>query len=218
MKSIALDDFNTDDSLLEEAAALLRDGEGLVCFPCASTYRFGVNLLSEKAVMRLLQTKRRSGHHPALVMVANATMMEQVAEPIPGAALRVATQVWPGPVTLRLPLSKDLPRKVYKELSKPDGKVGLRMPDSPTASRLVQAAGVPVLVSSANRSRKVGAGSVALIRRQFAPSIDLFVEAGDLPQSPPSTVVDLDREGRLVIVRPGAISEAQLREALATPS
>ena len=214
MQTLALDAFILDAGLQAMAGEMIQAREGLVCFPCENSYRFGVSLMSVQGVLNLMQTKRRAKKGPALVMVTDPDMAARVAGPIPDSARKLMDAFWPGRVTLRLPLSKDLPRKVYKELAKPDGMVGLRHPGNTVAAQLVAAAGVPVLVSSANRAKKVGSSSVASIRQQFTRAIDLFIEAGDLPAGPPSTVVEFTRDGEVKITRPGEISEEEIRKVL----
>ena len=211
MKQISLKDFIEQEDLQREAARVLCDDEGLVCFPCAGNYRFGADLLSERGVMQLMQTKRRSKHKPALVLVSSPDMLVDVVTEVSEVARVLLQTAWQGRLTVKLPLSKKLPRKVFRDLSKPDGKVGVRLPQSPAVASLVSAAGVPVLVSSANRSQKTGAASVASIRQQFSRSIDLFIDDGDLPTQPPSTVVEFDKTGAIKVVRAGAVSEEEIR-------
>jgi L-threonylcarbamoyladenylate synthase len=212
MKQITLKEFTDQDANQRDAAQVLRDDDGLVCFPCAGNYRLVANLLSERAVLQLMQTKRRSKHKPALVLVSSVDMLDGVVKDVPEAARKLLEATWEGRLTVKLPLSKELPRKVFRDLSKPDGKIGVRLPQSPAVASLVRAAGVPVLVSSANRSQKTGAASVASIRQQFARAIDIFVEDGDLPALPSSTVVEFDKKGALQVVRPGAVSEEEIRK------
>ena len=212
MKQISLKEFTEQEAHQREAAELMCDSDGLVCFPCAGNYRFGASLLSERGVLRLMQTKRRSKHKPALVLVSSPDMLEDVVKEVPEAARRLLLASWQGRLTVKLPLSKELPRKVYRDLSKPDGKVGVRVPQSPVVASLVRAAGVPVLVSSANRSQKTGASSVASIRKQFARDIGMFIEDGDLPSLPPSTVVEFDKDGAPSVVRAGSVSEEEIRK------
>ncbi len=214
MKQISLKDFTEQEDNQREAARVLCDDDGLVCFPCAGNYRFGANLLSERGVLQLMQTKRRSKHKPALVLVCSPDMLVDVVKEVPEQARKLLQADLEGRLTVKLPLSKKLPRKVYRDLSKPDGKVGVRLPKSPAVASLVKAAGVPVLVSSANRSQKTGAASVASIRQQFARNIDLFIEAGDLPTQPPSTVVEIDKKGQVKVVRAGSVTEEQIRTLL----
>ncbi len=212
MKQITLKEFTDHETNQREAGQVLRDDDGLVCIPCAGNYRLVANLLSERAVLQLMQTKRRSKHKPALVLVSSVDMLDDVVKEVPEAARKLLQATWEGRLTVKLPLSKSLPRKVFKDLKKPDGKVGVRVPQSPAVASLARAAGVPLLVSSANRSQKTGASSVASIRQQFARAIDLFIEDGDLPAQPSSTVVEVDHKGGLKVVRPGAVSEEDIRK------
>ena len=216
MKSVALQEFMTDEQQQAAAAATLRDEEGLVCFPCRGTYRIAANLMSEAAVLELLQTKRRARHRPALVLVRDPQALDRLAGEIPEAARRLIEALWPGDVTLRLPVNREeLPARVYKELSKPDKKVGFRLAASPVAQVLVKRAGIPLLVSSANLSQKSGASSVAAIRKHFGRRVDWLIDCGDLPDQPPSTVVDFDPDGRYKLVRVGSVSEESIAETWA---
>ena len=214
MKQITLQEFTQELDNQQAAARALCDEDSLVCIPCAGNYRLVASLLSDRGVMQLIQTKRRSKHRPALVLISGPQMLQQVVKEVPEPASRLLLAELPGRLTIKLPLSRKLPRKVFRDLSKPDGKVGVRMPRSPAVASLVEAAGVPLLVSSANRSNKTGAASVASIRQQFARSISLFVEAGDLTPQPASTVVEFDKNGKLRVVRPGEISEELLLQAI----
>lgn len=215
MNSVTLPEFLNDEAQQRSAAAALRDDDGLICFPCRGTYRIAASLLSEEAVLELLQTKRRSRHKHALVLVSELAMLEQMASEIPDGARRLIEALWPGDLTLRLPLDKgELPRKVYKELSKPDKKVGFRLAVSPAAQLLVRQSGVPLLVSSANLSQKAGAASVAAIRKHFSRDVALFIDSGDLPAAPASTVVDFNGDG-YKLVREGTVSQAVIDKAWA---
>jgi L-threonylcarbamoyladenylate synthase len=145
-------------------------------------------------------------------MIGSVEMLDELANPVPDSVRRLASALWPGKVTLRLPLSQSLPRKVYKELSKPDKKVGFRQPSSEVSDLLIRAADVPLLVSSANLSNKAGAASVAAIKKHFSRSVSLFIDSGDLPEQPPSTVLDFDDQGHYRLVRSGAVSEERIEQ------
>jgi L-threonylcarbamoyladenylate synthase len=217
MRSVPLQEFMTDERQQQAAAATLRDEEGLVCFPCRGTYRIAASLMSEEGVLELLQTKRRARHKPALVLVQDARALEQLAEEIPSSARKLIGALWPGDVTLRLPVSREeLPSRVYKELSKPDRKVGFRVAVSPVAQLLVKNAGVPLLVSSANLSQKGGATSVAAIRKNFGRRVGWLIDSGDLPGQSPSTVVDFEPDGAFRVVRVGTVCEESIAAACAS--
>ena len=71
---------------------------------------------------------------------------------------------------------------------------------------LVKEFGKPLVVSSANLSRKHGAQSVAQVRKNFGRTVELLIDAGDLAQGPSSTLVDLTN-GSPNVVRAGSVTE-----------
>ena len=70
------------------------------------------------------------------------------------------------------------------------------------------------MVSSANLAKKKGANSIAQVKKNFGRTVDLIVDAGDLPQNPASTLVDVSN-GAVSIIRAGAIGEDLIMGALA---
>jgi len=208
MKIIPLRDMDLDSEQLDEVVQVLSDG-GLICLPCSGSYRILADLTNEKAVNRLLQSKRRTSKAPSLVFVGDNAMLAAVADKIDPLAIKLAQRLWPGQVTILFDAHPDLPPRVVKQLCKANGKLGVRVPLDGLARRVVKQLGRPVLVSSANKEHKAGAGSPAQVRKTFRDRVDVFLDAGDLPPRPASTVVDV-RAGRLAVTRPGAISQEQL--------
>ena len=73
-----------------------------------------------------------------------------------------------------------------------------------------------MLVSSANRSKKSGAQSLAQVRKNFGNQADLLIDAGDLPPGRPSTIVEADATG-WTMIREGAITAAEITERIGQP-
>lgn len=198
---------------VSELAEVLSDG-GLVCFPLRGTYRIVADVRSVEAVTRLVQSKRRAKSHPALVAVPNLAAAKAVAEGTTWPTTRrLAEKLWPGPITMVLPPSNELPAKVRAMLTKATGKLGVRMPQDPLASALVRAFGGPLLLSSANLEKKPGASSAVSVRQRFTHAVELWVEAGDVPPAPPSTIVEITEAG-FTILREGAITRTEIERAL----
>ena len=212
MRLITAEELKTSPTGYREIAQALNRG-GLVCFPAESTYRLACDLMSDEAVTRLLQSKRRSEHHPALVFVTDVSMLRRVVADVPPWARRLAEVFWPGLLTLVLDIHPDLPPKVARTLARATGKVGVRVPASPIAYRVVREFGGPLLVSSANLERRSGASSAAQVKKNFHQRVAVFVDAGDLPSILPSTLVEADGEGYKV-TREGAIPESRVAAAL----
>lgn len=195
-----------------EIARALTSG-ALTSFPVRGAYRLAADLGSADAVNRLFQLKRRARSHPALVLVPSLAAAKDVVD---GTAWpttrRLAECHWPGALTLVLPPGDQLPSAVRRALTKATGKVGVRVPEEPLAKAILEAFGRPLLLSSANLEQKPGAASAAAVRQRFAHSVEIWVDAGDVPPAPPSTLVEVTADG-WTILREGAVSRADLERS-----
>jgi L-threonylcarbamoyladenylate synthase len=213
MRTLTIQELDDDPGLYDQIADVLRDG-GLACFPNGRQYGIAAPLMSEDSVIRLVQAKRRAKRAPSLVLIPDRGTLGSVVCDVPDAALSLMDTFWPGPLTILLRPSEDLPHKVKKTLAaKKQDRVGVRISDSPVASRIVAAFGGPLLLTSANRASKVGSLSVAQIRKNFAHTVDIIVDAGDLPADPPSTIVDPESADK-PIRREGVIPADQITPLL----
>jgi L-threonylcarbamoyladenylate synthase len=199
---------------LDELVKIL-ENEGVICFPAESNYRLGASALSVKAVNSLVAAKRRSAHAPALVFVSKPEMLEEIAEDVSTVGKALARTFWPGPLTLLVTPGEVFPSKIRKTLTKATGLIGVRIPGHPVARGIVERFGRPVLVSSANLAKKTGATSPAQVRKNFGRHVEAMVDLGDLPPSPPSTLVDIAGD-RIEIRRQGAVSEDEIRRIAAS--
>ena len=207
MKLYSLGDIETSPQVMEDIAQTLRN-DGTVCFPTSTTYRLATNILSPKAVIRFLQVKRRTGKAPLLVFVPSYDSLHEVVQDVPSELQPLMDEFWPGALTLLFDLSKELPKKVLKNL-KGTGKVGVRIPEDPLVQKILEAFGGPLLISSANKPKKSGAYSEASIKKHFANWVDVMISAGDLSGSQGSTIVDGTTSPPRVI-REGSVSSEDI--------
>jgi L-threonylcarbamoyladenylate synthase len=212
MKKIVFAEIDSNPQLIQQISEVLADG-GLVCLPAASGYKLVADLASPGAITAMLQAKRRVKNAPALVFVPDDGWVDKVAAAVTDDARTLMRRFWPGPVTLLFKASDDLHPKVRKPLTKAKGWLGVRVPDDDLARAVLQAFGRPVLVSSANLARKHGARSVAQVKKNFGRTVDLLVDAGDVPESTNSTLVDVSN-GTVAVIRAGSVTEQHIREAL----
>jgi L-threonylcarbamoyladenylate synthase len=122
--------------------------------------------------------------------------------------------MWPGPLTLVLPPSEDLPVKVRKVLTRATGKLGVRVPDDALTQAILGALGASMLISSANLEQKPGASSASAVRQRFVHAVDIWVDAGDLAPAPSSTIIEVT-ETSWKSLRDGAIPLADIEHAAA---
>ena len=193
-------------SLIERAAALIRAGR-LVAFPTETVYGLGANALDAAAVERIFSAKRRPRGSPLIVHVDSIAMARSLACEWPPSAEILARRYWPGPLTLVLPKSPQVPDVVTAGLP----SVGLRMPDHPLALELIRAAGVPIAAPSANRFTEL---SPTLAEHVAEALADFVLDGGPARVGIESTVLSLVEAPELL--RPGIIPLPEL-EALIGP-
>ena len=200
-------DANSDGAIAR-AAQRLRDGE-LVAFPTETVYGLGANALDADAVARIFAAKGRPSHNPIIVHVASIDDARRVVRTWPPVAQQLAERFWPGPLTLVLPKSPDVPSSVTAGLD----KVGVRVPSHPVALALLRQACVPVAAPSANRSNAVSPTTAQHVATSLAGNDVLVLDGGACEVGIESTVVDISGEVP-VLLRPGGISREALEATL----
>ena len=192
--------------------AWLREGK-LVAFPTETVYGLGANALDAAAVERVFAAKGRPAFNPLIVHVESAERAAAVARALSPLALRLAERFWPGPLTMVLPRRPEVPDVVTGGLD----TVGVRVPSHPVARLLIAAAGVPLAAPSANPFTQVSPTTAQHVLDQLGDRIDAVVDGGPTTVGIESTVVAVDsgpdRGERLVLLRHGGVSRAQLEQA-----
>lgn len=163
---------------------------GLVLFPTETTYGAGVDATNPAAVAKLLAYKSRREGKPLSIACANAQMAEKYVE-INDQARTLYAQFLPGPVTV---VSAVKPGAVAPGVASEFGTLGVRIPDYQLILDIVSAYGKPMTATSANASGKARPYNVdsciAELSNKQRELIDLVLDAGELPPTPPSTVID----------------------------
>src|SRR3954451_10006343 len=106
-----------------KAGSILRAG-GLVAFPTETVYGLGADARSDAAVRRIFAAKGRPATNPLIVHVADIETAKRYTTRWSDAAQTLAATYWPGPLTLVLPKTPDIPDVVTAGR----GTVGLRAP------------------------------------------------------------------------------------------
>ncbi|MDP2930758.1 MAG: L-threonylcarbamoyladenylate synthase, partial [bacterium] len=166
-----------------------------------------VDATNPKAVEKLIKYKGNRKNKPISVAVSDRKMAERYVE-INEVADNLYKNFLPGPVTV----VSESKGKVVKILEGPRQTLGIRMPDYSFTLKLIKRFGKPLTSTSANVS---GAKTPYSLRDilKYTPKrslnlIDLFLDAGQLPIRPTSTVVDTTlnepailRQGEIIIPR-----------------
>lgn len=190
------------DDVREAAARILR-GE-LAAFPTETVYGLGADAANRDAVLGIFAIKGRPADHPLIVHLPSADQMDLWAREIPDAARRLASEAWPGPLTMILKKADG----VLPEVTGGQDTVGLRVPSHPVALELLRLVGRGVAAPSANRFGHLSPTSPQHVLQEFEDEV-FVLNGGPCRVGIESTIVDFSRETP-VILRPGHFDAAQL--------
>lgn len=201
-------DTKTNNPALKKAARLIREGE-LVAFPTETVYGLGANALNPDAVKKIFVAKGRPGDNPLIVHIAKWEDVNPLVEEVPEKARLLMDAFWPGPLTIILKKSSEIPDEVTAGL----GTVGLRMPAHPVARALVTASGRPIAAPSANLSGKPSPTTAHHVLKDMNGRIPLILDGGKAAVGLESTVLDMTEEVP-VLLRPGGVTLEMLEKIL----
>jgi L-threonylcarbamoyladenylate synthase len=193
---------------IERLARALLEGR-LVAVPTETVYGLAADALDAVACARIFEAKGRPPHDPLIVHLRDLDMLDQVAERRPEVE-PLARAFWPGPLTLILRKKAAVPRIVTSGLD----TVAVRISAHPAMQRLITRAGRPLAAPSANPFGYVSPTTSAHVVAQLGDRIDFILEGGSCPIGIESTILDLETGDRPRILRPGAVTEEQVRDVL----
>jgi len=190
---------------IPEAVALLRAGLP-VGLPTETVYGLAADALSPEACARIFEAKERPLSDPLIVHLPSIDWLSRVAAPSP-LALALAKTFWPGPLTLVLPRQSVIPDIVTAG----QDTVALRMSAHPVFQEVVQTFDRPLAAPSANRFGRISPTCAAHVMSELDERIGLIVDGGPCTHGIESTIVHV-MEDRLQILRPGPVTEDELRK------
>ena len=209
-KTYHIDSENPSAEVINLAATVLRDG-GLVVFPTETVYGLGALAESKIGAQEIFEVKVRPLDMPLPWLVENEDALDTYGVDIPDYAHKLAHAFWPGPLSLVVKAGD----RVGKDFRAPDGTVALRSPDHEVVIELIQAAGGPLLATSANTHGAPAPGSFAEVEQRIVNASDMALDCGETRHQEASTVV-MCTGAIPVVVREGAIPSDVIMAAVAT--
>lgn len=193
---------------LEYAARLVISGK-VVAFPTDTFYGLGADPFNLSAITEIFRIKHRSADRPIPLLVSSIDQAADLVSDPPQLFFTLAKKFWPGPLTIVVPASRQIPLKVTANT----GRVGVRWPRFPLAEALITAVDRPLTGTSANLSENPACSTAAQVDKQVGNLLPLILDGGTTAGDHPSTVVQLEGD-RARILRFGGISESELKEFL----
>src|SRR5216117_348236 len=193
------------DAAVARAAQLLSAGD-VVALPTETVYGLAANALDARAVARIFEVKGRPAHNPIIVHVAGAGMARRCVADWPPLADKLTKVFWPGPLTVVLPRSLEIPDIVTAGGS----TVGVRWPTHPFIQAVIRACGFPLAAPSANLSGRISPTTAQHVLNSLGDKTAMIVDGGPSQVGLESTVLDLTVAPPRVL-RPGSIPVEALR-------
>ena len=199
---------------MADAAANLLAGN-LVAFPTETVYGLGADACNADAVARIYSVKGRPADHPLIVHVGSMDALGDWASDVPGYAISLARDFWPGPMTLimkRSALAGDF-------VTGGQDTVGIRVPDHTIALGLLlsfaQIGGKGIAAPSANRFGNVSPTTAQAVEdelSEYLADADQILDGGPCQVGVESTIIDCT--GAVPrILRPGAVTAEMINES-----
>lgn len=181
----------------------------VIAAPTDTLYGLLADARSERALRAIFRAKRRPATKPILLLVDSLARVRQVARDDSKLFATLATEFWPGPLTIVLPAKGNLPPMVTAGLD----TVAVRLPSSPLVRALGRQAGCPLTGTSANLSGRAGARSADEVQAQLGDRLPLILDSGRVTRPVPSTILDLaSSEPR--ILRQGRVRSSEIKRLL----
>lgn len=181
-----------------EAVVALNAGR-LVGVPTDTVYGIAAIPWSEPGMKALFELKGRGPEHPVALLAATLEQVRELADITPQAR-RLASQYWPGPLTMVLKAAGELPDWIGDRSRR---TVGVRVPEHPVALDLLDKAGA-LAVTSANRSGEDPAVDHSQAQEIFGDAVTGYLQ-GEGGAGLASTVLDVTSDPPTVL-REGPIS------------
>lgn len=199
-----LDPSNPDKDIISKAAETIRCG-GLVVFPTETVYGLGADATNENAVASIFNAKGRPSDNPLIIHVSSPEEADRYSY-TSELYFSLAERFMPGPLTVIMKSKDNIPKRTRGGLD----TVAVRCPETLIARELIKCSGVPIAAPSANISGSPSPTSAKHVIDDMMGKVDVIIDGGDADFGLESTIVKIENDGTLTLLRPGKITVEEL--------
>lgn len=190
--------------VIKKAASIITSG-GLVVFPTETVYGLGADGTNAKAASKIYEAKGRPSDNPLIIHLSSPEEAENYTY-TNDIYYRLASRFMPGPLTVILKAKEIIPGETRAFLP----TVAVRCPENRIARALICAAGKPIAAPSANLSGSPSPTNAAHVCDDMKGRVDMIIDGGDCDIGVESTIVKIEDDNSLTLLRPGRITPEQL--------
>jgi L-threonylcarbamoyladenylate synthase len=201
-----------DPTSVQRASEVLGNG-GVVAIPTETVYGLAAAANNPISLNKIFSVKGRPTTHPLIAHLSSFEQLHEWAKDISDDAELVASSCWPGPLSILLNKSEEIP---YLVTGNRETAV-FRVPANRFARQLIELMQVPLAAPSANRFGRVSPTTAQHVLDDLGSDVDLIIDGGPCTIGVESTIVDFTCDPPQLL-RPGGIPrediELILRKAL----
>jgi L-threonylcarbamoyladenylate synthase len=190
-----------DPTSLLRAVEVLGNG-GVVAIPTETVYGLAAAVNNPSSLNRVFSVKGRPTSHPLISHLSSIEQLDEWATDISEDAKSLASACWPGPLSILLKKSVNLP---YLVTGNRETAV-FRVPAHQFVRQLIDALHVPLAAPSANRFGRVSPTTAQHVLDDLGRDVDLIVDGGPCTIGVESTIVDFTCDPPQLL-RPGGIPQ-----------
>ena len=188
---------NPQPRLLQQAAAMLRDG-AVVVYPTDSIYALGWHIGHKQALERVRRIRQAERDHDFTLVCRDLSEIANYAR-VDNWAYRLLRSLTPGPYTFILRATHEVPKRLQDPKRR---SIGIRVPSNVIAQALVAELGEPIMSSTLLLpGEDVPMTDPEEIRGRLEKLVDLILDGG-AGGVEPTSVLDLS-QGSVAILRRG---------------
>lgn len=192
---IEVNPLHPEPRKIRRAVEAMEKGE-VVAYPTDVAYALGCDLHSRAGIEKLYQTKQMERSQPLAFLCPDLSDIARYAV-VDNPSYRLLRRIFPGPYTVLLPASREVPRLLQSKRR----TIGMRVPDCAVTMALMRALGRPILSTTAAEH----GGEPLVDPRDVAvmfPKAEVVLDGG-FGRSEVTTVLDLST-GQIEVIRVGA--------------
>lgn len=167
--------YSPQPRLIQQVVDILNK-DGVIIFNTDTCYVFGCSINSKKAMKRIYQIKAIDKKKPLTFICNQTKQFQEYTTGIHNTIFRKIKKVVPGPYTFIFEASKMIP----KTLLSPRSTIGVRLPDSSIAEKLVEKMNEPILCSSVPKNPDQDFHDPFDLHEQYGKQVDCVIDGGEL--------------------------------------